>query len=147
MERALRSTLKNGRFENVPLVRSNAMRAVRGKGNKSTEQRFRMALVCAGISGWCLHPEWVDGKPDVYFDSHKLAIFLDGCFWHGCPKCGHIPKTNTAFWAAKIERNKKRDRSKRRRLRRDGFEVLRFWEHELKSNLSVCVEKIENAIS
>ncbi len=147
MEKALKKTLKNGKFDNVPAKVSKTMSAIKGKGNKSTEIKFKMALVRNGISGWRLHPKYLEGKPDIYFPKEKIAVFLDGCYWHGCPKCGHIPKTNTNFWKTKISNNKKRDAKKRRILRRSGVKVLKFWEHELYKDVNKCVQKLEKHLS
>jgi len=122
------------------------MAAVRSKGNVSTELRLRMALVRSRISGWISHPKHVPGKPDFYFQSAGLAIFVDGCFWHGCSKCGHIPKTNQAFWAAKIGRNQDRHRAVGKALSSQRIKVLRFWEHELKGDLQLCVSKTAAAL-
>lgn len=138
--------LPDGEFKNVPKSRSLAMGKIRGKGNATTEKRFRYALVSQGIRGWVLHPKEVIGKPDVYFVKEKIAIFLDGCFWHGCPKCGHIPKTNRKFWHTKILRNMERDKEKARILRKSGIKVVRFWEHKLLEEPSACVEKIRKLL-
>lgn len=132
MERLLKTTLPGGRFSNVPTVRSRAMAAVKGKHNRTTEIQFRMALVRSGVTGWITHTK-LPGKPDVYFPKPRIAIFLDGCFWHGCGRCGHVPKTNTLFWATKIERNQGRDRRNSRLLRKQGISVIRAWEHTLKN--------------
>ncbi len=132
MEKLLRTTLPGGRFSNVPKVRSRAMAAVKGKHNRTTEIQFRMALVRSRVTGWTTHTN-LPGKPDVYFPKPRIAIFLDGCFWHGCGRCGHVPKTNTLFWATKIERNQDRDRRNSRLLRRQGISVIRAWEHTLKN--------------
>src|SRR5438874_12771838 len=102
MERRLRLKLPRGKFLNVSASRSRTMSAIRGKNTRSTERALRSALIRAGIKGWRLHPDHVLGKPDLYFPKHRIAIFVDGCFWHSCPKCGHIPKTRQAFWRAKI---------------------------------------------
>jgi len=125
------------------------MSAIRGKHNQSTELRLRMALVKAGVRGWRLHIEELPGRPDFYFEGAKLAVFVDGCYWHGCPKCGHIPKTRTAFWKAKIKRNQERDKIKNLELRKLGTKSLRIWEHELKDkkNLDKIIEKIDKLIS
>jgi len=130
MERRLKATLPSGRFSNVPEVRSRTMSAIRGKHNRSTDVQFRMALVRAGIRGWITHPN-LPGKPDVYFPRLRLAVFLDGCFWHGCRRCGHIPKTNSLFWATKIKRNKNRDRKNTKLLKSQGVVVIRAWEHSI----------------
>jgi DNA mismatch endonuclease (patch repair protein) len=131
MERLLKRQLPGGVFFGVTPQRSLTMGKIKSKGNRTTEQSFRLALVRAGIQGWVLHPKQVFGTPDFYFPTKKVAIFVDGCFWHGCPKCGHIPRTRSAFWRTKIERNRTRTKSVSRRLRGDGIRVLRIWEHEL----------------
>ncbi len=130
MEKLLRLTLPEGRFPDVPKVRSRAMAAIKGKHNRSTEIQFRMALVRNGVTGWVTHAA-LPGKPDIYFSKAKLAIFLDGCFWHGCGRCGHIPKTNSLFWTTKIGRNQNRDRRNSRLVRKEGIRVIRIWEHSL----------------
>ena len=142
MEKYLKKKLKNGSFGDVSAVRSKTMGRIKGKGNKTTELKLKMALVRRGISGYRLHPKEIDGKPDLYFYEKKLAVFLDGCFWHGCPKCGHIPKTNNEFWKAKILRNKERDRKNRKKLNRKGIKVLRLWEHQINNDVEHCVNAI-----
>ena len=114
--------------------RSTLMAKVRGKGNRSTEGRVEQALVHHGISGWIKHPSDVDGKPDFFFPSSRLAIFVDGSFWHSCPKCARrMPTARRDFWRAKISGNSKRDNRVRRKLRASGYHVMRVWEHELKT--------------
>jgi DNA mismatch endonuclease (patch repair protein) len=146
LERLLKSRLRNGQFDASP-ERSRAMAAVRSKGNKTTEVRLRMAMVRAGIAGWSSQQAGLPGKPDFFFPSAKLAVFVDGCFWHGCTKCGHIPKKNTSFWSAKIERNRNRHRKVGRLLNRHGIGAIRFWEHQLRDNLAHCVSRIENRLA
>jgi len=131
MERKLRKTLKGGKFKNVPAVRSKTMSAIRGKNNRTTELCFRMALVRARINGWETNIEDLLGKPDFFFRKKRLAVFVDGCFWHGCPRCGHYPKTRSSFWKMKILRNKERDKKNRRKLRREDIKVVNIWEHSL----------------
>jgi DNA mismatch endonuclease (patch repair protein) len=143
MERLLRSKLAHGDFREVSAQRSKIMGAIRSKGNKSTELRFKMALVRHGIAGWKTHPRDISGTPDFYFPAKRLAVFVDGCFWHGCTKCGHIPRTNQLFWAAKIDRNRKRHRRVNNQLRSKGICVRRFWEHEIRGNLDQCIAKIQ----
>ncbi len=137
MERYLKSRLGSRSFEGVDTKRSKTMSKIRGKGNKTTELALRMAFVRAGFTGWTLHTTTLPGKPDFYFDRARLAVFVDGCFWHGCPKCGHTPKTRSEFWRAKFERNQFRDRRATRNLRSAGIRVIRIWEHELRSPQSV----------
>jgi len=91
-------------------------------------------------------PEKLIGNPDIIFPSYKVVIFLDGCFWHGCPICGHIPKTNTPYWQAKIERNIERDTAKAVALQDIGYLVVRFWEHELLHSLNDCMEKVKESL-
>jgi DNA mismatch endonuclease Vsr len=142
MERSLRQQLPGGTFAHVPQARSRNMAAIRGSGNLSTERRLRAALVRAGISGWRLHPLILRGRPDFYFPREKLIVFVDGCFWHGCRTCGHTPKTRTEFWTQKVVRNRHRDRLNTVALSREGFKVIRFWEHDLRRRLPACVETI-----
>jgi DNA mismatch endonuclease (patch repair protein) len=92
-----------------------------------------MALVRSKISGWRLHAVDLPGKPDLFFQRKKLAVFVDGCFWHGCPRCGHVPKTRAKFWRAKIQRNKLRHIFVARQLREKGIRVVRIWEHSLRN--------------
>lgn len=147
MEKLLRKTLANGRFDYVTPERSRIMSGIRGKRNKSTELCLRMGLVRAGIRGFVLHPPNVPGKPDFYFPKKNLAVFVDGCFWHGCKICGHIPKTNTNFWALKIQRNLARDAKTTRLLRRRRIKVFRFWEHQLKDNPGSCIRALSKCLS
>lgn len=116
--------------------RSKVMAAIRGCGNTSTERAFVALLRSAGVTGWRRHSLKVAGKPDFYFPARRLAIFVDGCFWHGCPKCFREPQQNKRFWAEKIERNRKRDRKVTRTLRRGGIKVVRLWEHDLSRQTS-----------
>ncbi len=142
MEKKLRNLLVGGKFSGVSAERSQAMRAVRGKGNKTTENRLRSALATVMIRGWKVRQPGIPGNPDFVFPKLKIAIFVDGCFWHGCPTCGHIPKTNSRYWAAKITSNRRRDKANSIRLRLEGFRVLRLWEHSLEQDASACIRKI-----
>lgn len=149
MERLLRQKLPGGSFANVSETRSRTMSKIRGKNARSTERVLQMALVRAGIAGWKRHADQLPGKPDFYFPEVHLAVFVDGCFWHGCPRCGHVPKTNTEFWASKLQRNVARDRLNRQRLRRDGIKSIRIWEHTLRTpkHLDRTVRRLLSAIS
>lgn len=148
MERYLRERLGSSKFEGVHAVRSRTMSAIRGKGNKTTELVVRMALVRAEVSGWEMHPADIKGKPDFYFRTKRLAVFVDGCFWHGCGKCGHTPQTRSAFWTAKFERNQARDLATTSALVETGTTVLRIWEHQLKTAQDVqeVVRSIEERL-
>lgn len=77
------------------------------------------------------HPEGIIGKPDFGNKARRIALFIDGCFWHGCPRHYKAPKTNKKYWIPKIEANRKRDRKVTRLLRKSGWRVIRAWECEL----------------
>ena len=126
--------------------RSSIMASNRGSGNRSTEGRLRAKLVSAKISGWRINAKDVYGKPDFVFDKKRIAVFVDGCFWHGCKQCRNIPTTNRSFWKKKIEGNKHRDVLVSRKLRREGWCVTRFWEHEVRKELDKCVDKIRGIL-
>jgi DNA mismatch endonuclease (patch repair protein) len=145
MEQRLRETLADGKFIDVSAARSRQMGAIRGRGNRSTELRLRLALVRAGLNGWRLHAQDLPGTPDFYFPEQKLAVFVDGCFWHGCPQCGHIPNNNRGFWTAKLARNKERDQATGQRLRTLGIATIRIWEHEIKQ-ASVGLQRVQEAL-
>jgi DNA mismatch endonuclease (patch repair protein) len=145
MERFLRKKLRHGTFSDVSEQRSRIMSSIRGRRNKTTEQRLRMALIREGFRGWKLHDVCLPGCPDFVFREERLAIFVDGCFWHGCSRCGHVPKTRRSYWAAKIERNATRDRTNNRLLARSGFKVVRVWEHEL-TNVTRVLARISKAL-
>ena len=134
MEQRLKLKLPNGKFLGVTLERSRIMSAIRGKSNRTTERRLRMALVRHGIRGWVLQSSQLPGRPDFFFSKSALAVFVDGCFWHGCQKCGHVPKTRRPFWRAKLKRNAERDRRTDRLLRQSGIRTIRIWEHSLKTD-------------
>ena len=147
MEKKLKETLPGGRFDSVSPTRSKAMSAVRGRGNRTTERRLRLALVRASMSGWKIHVRGIVGNPDFFFADFQVAVFVDGCFWHGCERCGHIPNTNRPYWSEKIRRTKERDIEKTEKLWLSGITVIQFWEHELQQDLPACIEKLRNALN
>lgn len=111
-------------------ARSRTMAAVKSFGNRTTEEKLAKVLRVSKVAGWRRHYP-VLGRPDFAFPKAKLAVFVDGCFWHGCPRCYRAPATNRRFWRAKYEYNVERDRRISRALRKSGWKVQRFWEHEL----------------
>ncbi len=113
----------------TPEQRSYNMSRIRGKWTKP-EIKLHGYLKGHKIKHR-MHPNMY-GNPDVYIKDINTVIFVDGCFWHGCPKHGHMTKSNKKFWAAKIDMNKKRDRKNRLILRKMGYNVVRLWEHEIK---------------
>ncbi|MGI9306607.1 MAG: very short patch repair endonuclease [Gammaproteobacteria bacterium] len=121
----------------TPEKRSWVMSRVRSSGNKSTELRFAGILRREKICGWRRKfPAF--GKPDFVFPKEHVAVFIDGCFWHYCPRHGHFPATRRKYWRDKIARNRARDREVNRHLRRCGWKVLRFWGCELKDAARLC---------
>ena len=107
--------------------RSAVMARIRGSGNAATELRMMALMRAHGIMGW-RRKQRVFGKPDFVFRAAKLAVFVDGCFWHGCPRHYKPPGTRGAFWRNKVETNRDRDRRVTRALRKAGWTVLRVWE-------------------
>lgn len=127
--------------------RSEVMSRIRGRGNKDTEVALAKLFRANGIIGWRRHYP-ILGKPDFAFPKLKVAVFVDGCFWHGCPKHATRPKGNSAFWSAKLDANKARDRKVNRELRAKGWRVLRIWEHELsKSRQEATVRRVLRAFA
>ena len=128
-------------------VRSWNMSRIRSQGTRSTERRLRAYLVRFGIAGWKLNEGSLPGRPDFVFPKSQLAVFVDGCFWHACPTCGHIPKSNVAYWRRKLQRNKNRDRAVTAALRRRGWLVIRIWEHEIRSRPQKVVKRVAAKIA
>ena len=125
--------------------RSEVMSKIRGHGNKVTEIALMNLLRFHRISGWRRNQN-VLGKPDFVFYKFKLAVFVDGCFWHGCPKHSTQPKTNQVFWERKLSNNRNRDKQVNRGLRKLGWRVIRIWEHDLKKCSEKCARKIQAAL-
>jgi len=146
VEKILRKKLPKGRFVRVKPAHRRLMQGVRGKGNRTTEARLRGALARAGIRGWKMHYSGLRGRPDFFFPAKSVAVFVDGCFWHGCRECGHIPSKNAGFWKAKISRNRQRDKRTTAELEKSGCVVLRFWEHDLRDSLRDCVDRITSVL-
>jgi DNA mismatch endonuclease (patch repair protein) len=134
--------------------RSHVMSRIRSRGNRDTELALAKMFRRHGITGWRRHQRirfnaqrptsnaersklgvgrstFFSVRPDFVFPRLRLAVFVDGCFWHGCPRHATKPKNNRAFWRRKLAANKARDRLVSRTLRRAGWRVLRIWEHEL----------------
>jgi DNA mismatch endonuclease (patch repair protein) len=126
--------------------RSEVMSKIRGRGNCDTELALVMLLRLHGVTGW--RRNWpLFGKPDFVFPAHRIAIFVDGCFWHCCPRHSNIPSGNRKFWKAKLTANKARDRRVNRTLRKMGWHLIRIWEHDLARRRERCIQRIRNAIA
>lgn len=113
------------------------MARIKGKGNKDTELAMIKILRKYHISGWRRNMP-VLGKPDFIFPKQKIALFVDGCFWHGCPKHFKIPQNNRAFWENKIQTNKDRDKYVNKALRKAQWKVVRVWEHEILDSAKIA---------
>jgi DNA mismatch endonuclease, patch repair protein len=129
----------------TPEQRSYSMSRIRSRGNSSTELRLIQLMRGAGVSGWRRKSK-LCGRPDFVFPKRRIAVFVDGCYWHGCRKCALGSKTNTEYWKPKIAGNIKRDRSNTRKLRDEGWTVVRIWEHDLKVTPMRCLAKIMAAM-
>lgn len=108
--------------------RSKIMSSIRSEKTKM-ELAVKPALEALDFE---YQPKGVYGKPDFAHRRLKIAVFLDGCFWHGCPEHYREPSSEVAFWRAKVERNRKRDAEVTARLESEGWRVLRVWEHALR---------------
>lgn len=117
------------------------MGKIRGK-NTGPELALRRAVWAHGVRFRC-HPKSVAGRPDIALSKARLAVFVDGCFWHGCPKHFRVPKTRARFWSEKIARNGERRRTVVRELA--GWTVLEFFECELRENLPHCAKQVAHA--
>jgi len=121
------------------------MASVKSRNNKSTELRFLSILKEKGVTGWRRNYP-VAGRPDFVFPRLKVAVFIDGCFWHSCPKHCRLPASNKDYWNRKIERNRIRDKKTSKALRKKGWTVIRIWEHEINtSGLNRKLNLIKNA--
>ncbi len=126
-------------------VRSRTMRAIRSK-RTGPELLLRLALARNALRGWRLNDPRFPGTPDFVFPRRRLAIFVDGCFWHGCPNCYRGPKSNTKYWRWKVRFNRARDARNRRALSGLGWDVLRIWEHRVRARPDNCVDLIRRRL-
>lgn len=124
--------------------RSRCMSRIRGRDTKP-ELALRHALWNRGLRYRIGHG--LTGKPDIVFVKARVAIFVDGCFWHGCPEHGVMPKTNAKFWQRKITRNIERDRHVTRELETGGWKVLRIWEHRVKNEFENIIVEILDSVA
>lgn len=121
---------------------SAVMSRIRAKDTKP-ELMLRAMLREAGHTGYRLHYAKVPGRPDVAFVGRKVAVFVNGCFWHGCPHCRpRTPKNNSAFWVNKVATNKARDKRKAAALRKEGWLVIAIWECQLRDHPQRSVARV-----
>lgn len=125
--------------------RSRIMRSVRGRGNASTELKVVRLFREHKITGWRRHLP-LAGKPDFTFPKQRVVVFIDGCFWHGCPAHLRMPASNVDYWQGKVARNMARDARVRTELEEKGWRVLRVWEHEIKDP-ALFIQRVSALIS
>jgi DNA mismatch endonuclease, patch repair protein len=121
-------------------TRSEQMSRIRGK-NTSPEMLLRRALWAAGVR-YRVHYRTPSGRADIALVKARLAIYIDGCFWHGCPDHYVRPRSREDFWSAKLLENVERDRRQTRQLEEAGWRVCRLWEHEVFESLPAVVERV-----
>lgn len=121
------------------------MRRVRGR-DTSIELRLRKTLWAIGLRGYRVDVRSLPGRPDVVYGPKGVAIFIDGCFWHGCPKHCRMPASNRKYWQRKIGRNMERDRAVSQSLRKDGWRVIRFWEHQVRADPLKAAHRVGRAL-
>lgn len=126
-----------------PGLRSELMSRIRSSGNLTTEVAMVRIMRLHRISGWRRQAKLFSFRPDFVFRRERVVVFVDGCFWHACPIHGTRPKSNVDFWDAKLDRNVARDRRADRELSDSGWKVVRFWEHSVKRDPSLCTEELE----
>lgn len=127
-----------------PEKRSDIMRTV-GSSDTTPELCLRRALWAEGLR-YRVNKKLAGVRVDIVFPIAKLAVFVDGCFWHGCPEHYGLPKTNSGFWDAKVKRNQERDQRNNYELDEAGWRVLRFWECEVKRHVDHPVAIIKRAV-
>jgi len=125
---------------------SEVMRANRAK-NTAPERELRHALRSIGVLGYRIAPGGIPGRPDVAFLSERLAVFVNGCFWHRCPKHHwKVPMSNSNYWRTKFQLNRERDARKSQELRDAGWKVIIIWECEIKKDAMQCATRVATAL-
>lgn len=122
------------------------MALIRSAGNKSTELALASLFRQDKVTGWRRHAKDVTGRPDFIFPKKRMAVFVDGCFWHGCKVCALKPKSNNKYWNEKIERNRQRDKKINRDLKKAGWKVVRIWEHAIKKSPKQILARIDKTV-
>ena len=119
--------------------RSKRMSLIRSKWTR--QEILASSVLKASKIKHVMHPK-IPGSPDIILKDKRIAIFLNGCFWHGCPRCYKPPQTNKAYWLDKVRRNKSRDAKNASALRKAGWSVIKLWEHEVIKNPEIILKKI-----
>lgn len=128
-------------------VTSRVMRGNKAKDTKP-ELKLRKALWEANLRGYRLHVKKIPGTPDIVYGGKKLAIFVNGCYWHRCPECNlPIPKSNSQFWTSKFEKNIVRDKRKIDTLNQLGWKTLVIWECQIRDTIDSVIEIIQQKLN
>jgi len=125
--------------------RKRNMQNIRSKG--TNPERMVMRELRRRNIYFAKHSPTITGKPDIVFRKKKVVVFIDSDFWHRHPVCFVMPKTNRKYWKEKINKNQQRDRKVSKRLRREGWKIIRIWECDIKKNLGKCLQKILTEIN
>jgi DNA mismatch endonuclease, patch repair protein len=130
------------------------MSRIRGRGNLSTERRLIALFREHGIAGWRRHQTFLRPggglryiRPDFVFRDARLVVMVDGCFWHGCPKCFRHPKSNRKYWGPKLRANIARDGIATNVLKGAGWQVVRIWEHQMRANDAAQHRRLVNILN
>ncbi|MCX6359841.1 MAG: very short patch repair endonuclease [Armatimonadetes bacterium] len=128
------------------IVAEGTRKSMRSNKSRDTsiEMLVRRAAWAAGMRGYRVHSRLVIGRPDMVFSRYKVAVFIHGCYWHGCQSCGRgrIPKTNVSYWTEKIAANQARDRYVAEQLSAQGYRIVVLWECEVLGDLPACVGRL-----
>jgi DNA mismatch endonuclease (patch repair protein) len=130
----------------TPEQRRRNMQAVRSR-DTCVEVRLRARLRERGLLGYRNNARGIMGRPDLAYTRWKVAVFVDGCFWHGCPECYIQPASNEAFWANKLKQNRARDEVVTQCLSEQGWTIIRVWEHEAMLSLEGCADRVAEALA
>jgi DNA mismatch endonuclease (patch repair protein) len=125
--------------------RSSTMAAVKAS-RTDLEQLLAREMWRVGLRGWRRGRRTENARPDFVFVGARVVVFVDGCFWHGCPDCAKRPETNRAYWVPKIARNRYRDAQQTAALKAAGWAVLRFWGHEVEADPASCADAAKQAV-
>lgn len=130
----------------TPQQRSFNMSRIRSAGTKPEVRLLALLEAMYPADEIVAHPPDLPGRPDFVLPEIQVALFVDGCFWHGCPKHGRIPEDNRDYWEQKLRRNRIRHRLVAHELRNRGYVPVRVWDHELKSGTREARRKIRRAV-
>jgi DNA mismatch endonuclease (patch repair protein) len=122
------------------------MRAVKSE-KTGPELALRRAMWRRNLRGYRTAVKGIRGAPDIAYPGKRIAIFIDGCYWHGCPQHCRRPSSNQSYWFAKIDRNMARDAATTDALRAEGWTVLRIWEHEVREDVGAVIDRIAAALT